>query len=421
MRIGTRVGVALGAFLALQLATFAQAVDGRIEINHVNALAGGITGSLAQDPAGYPVQITQSGSYVLTSDLFPPDSTTAIHSQASNVTIDLNGFGIHGPGGGPGGHGVFGPSRVTVKNGVIKDMGGNGVLLGNRGLIEGVTISSNQGDGIGTGASSFVRRSRVEFNDGNELNLTSDSVYQDSLIQNGTSGGFAVIGAVSTGGSICDGEPCAGLGEINQSCAAGAGCFVGDGPGFPVSIIQPGSYRLIGDLTVSTVGSTGVTIAASNVTLDLGGHTIQGPGAGTGGIARATAISGVHQNVEIRNGTLRDFDDEGVFVTAGTRDVRVVGVRAIANGGTGLLIQSEGSQIRDCTVTDNGGDGIRGFPGGLLIGNTIYNNTGFAMTLNDAGYVSNAIGQNNGGNANPQVNGGVELGENLCATNANCP
>jgi hypothetical protein len=42
-----------------------------------------------------------------------------------------------------------------------------------------------------------------------------------------------------------------GVIEINQSCVAG-GCFAGDTAGFPVTISQPGSYRLTSNLSPTT-------------------------------------------------------------------------------------------------------------------------------------------------------------------------
>ena len=56
----------MGILLGLGLATPALAVDGVIEINQARAMAGGIT---AGDNPGFPVNLTESGSYRLTSDL----------------------------------------------------------------------------------------------------------------------------------------------------------------------------------------------------------------------------------------------------------------------------------------------------------------------------------------------------------------
>src|SRR5512139_1391685 len=88
--------VALG-FAGLLAAGQAAAVDGLILIDQNKALAGNVTPG---DAPGFPVSITRSGSYRLSSDLTVPDAdTTAIDvtTTASDVTIDLNGFSIVGP------------------------------------------------------------------------------------------------------------------------------------------------------------------------------------------------------------------------------------------------------------------------------------------------------------------------------------
>ena len=71
------------------------AVDGIILIDQNRALAGSVTPG---DTPGFPVTISQSGSYRLAGNLTVPDAnTTAISITADNVTIDLNGFSIIGP------------------------------------------------------------------------------------------------------------------------------------------------------------------------------------------------------------------------------------------------------------------------------------------------------------------------------------
>src|SRR5208283_2371136 len=73
------------------------AVDGVVLIDQNRALAGGITPG---DTPGFPVTISQTGSYRLTGNLTVPDvNTGGIVVTADHVTIDLNGFSIIGPGG----------------------------------------------------------------------------------------------------------------------------------------------------------------------------------------------------------------------------------------------------------------------------------------------------------------------------------
>jgi hypothetical protein len=75
----------------------AHAVDAVIEINQTCAAAGCFGGGAP----GFPVTITEAGSYRLTSNLdvsSPPDpaNTSAIQIRVSGTTIDLNGFTIPG-------------------------------------------------------------------------------------------------------------------------------------------------------------------------------------------------------------------------------------------------------------------------------------------------------------------------------------
>jgi len=62
--------------------------------------------------------------------------------------------------------------------------------------------------------------------------------------------------------------------EINQDCVA-VGCFAGDAPGFPVTIMQPGTYVLTSDLAPpgdSSVNS--IEVDVTGVDLDLDNHTV---------------------------------------------------------------------------------------------------------------------------------------------------
>ena len=71
----------------------AAASDGEIVITHGKALAGDVTPG---DAPGYPVTISQTGSYKLGSVIHPSANTIGIAVIAPDVTIDLNGFRMHG-------------------------------------------------------------------------------------------------------------------------------------------------------------------------------------------------------------------------------------------------------------------------------------------------------------------------------------
>jgi hypothetical protein len=96
------------------------------------------------------------------------------------------------------------------------------------------------------------------------------------------------------------------------------------------------------------------------------------------------------------------------------------------NGGDGIRTNFWVSMIGN-TVTENGiGDpgnvGIRSASGGLSIGNSAWFHSGVGLSLGTVGgYAMNVTGSNNGGNTNPQVQGGIELGGNVCGNDTSCP
>src|ERR1051325_4630293 len=73
--------------------------------------------------------ITQPGAYYLTGDITVPSGKSGIQVYGTSITIDLNGFTIHGSAGSQ--HGITASgiywSTLTVKNGAIENCGGNGI------------------------------------------------------------------------------------------------------------------------------------------------------------------------------------------------------------------------------------------------------------------------------------------------------
>jgi nitrous oxidase accessory protein NosD len=72
--------------------------------------------------------------------------------------------------------------------------------------------------------------------------------------------------------------------------------------GRTVRIERPGSYRLRHDVRLKGTGAA-IVIAADGVTLDLGGHTLTGPG---GKLGTGIMVEG-RRNVSVKNGTLHGF------------------------------------------------------------------------------------------------------------------
>jgi hypothetical protein len=202
----------LGALLSFGGAGSSLAVDGVLEINAAGAAAGGIT---AGDAAGYPVTLSQAGSYRLTSNLAPPDQNTNVIeiTAPGNVVIDLNGFSILGTSvctpGADGhvtsctntgsGNGISASgSALSIQNGLIQGMGARAIAMSAASgvsLIE-LGISSNGAGGVEVGPYAFLRNVIVGFNGGTGVSVGLAS----RLIDSGSSGndGDGLVAGVAT-------------------------------------------------------------------------------------------------------------------------------------------------------------------------------------------------------------------------------
>lgn len=245
------------------LPSVTSAGDGMIEINQAVALAGGVNGSLASDPAGFPVTITEPGSYILTGNLDVPDeNTTAIQIEpgASRSTINLNGFAIRGDtscsfvtgvcnptGAGAGIQAASTAIGIRVHNGIITGMGGNGMQLRGHAAVRGLQAISNGGAGIEVGGRSSIVESQAIFNGGagiriadatGSLSSVGESVLADNLsVKNGieNNGALDIEGSRTTSGNVCSDGSCSARGarrfyltsslhdgsEALQACADG--------------------------------------------------------------------------------------------------------------------------------------------------------------------------------------------------------
>lgn len=151
-------------------------------------------------------------------------------------------------------------------------------------------------------------------------------------------------------------------------------------------INQPGSYYLTGHLTISAPGVTGISILASDVTLDLNGFTLTSTAAEGGD---AISVNGDYKGLHIRNGSIAGGTtrtgsvftpagwNKGIEVSLGSncrvsdmsiRKTRKAGINATSGRGVNTVERCsvEGSGaigivapvVIDCSSVDNLADGI---------------------------------------------------------------
>jgi hypothetical protein len=257
---------------------------------------------------------------------------------------------------------------------------------------------------------------------------------------------IAALGLFARHASASDGRL-----EINQACVAN-GCFPGDLPGLPVETQSDQSYVMTSNLAVGS-GAVGVTLGSGS-TLDLNGFTIAGnvtcPSTPASCSQQGTNGGGViaGERSVVKHGTIRGISSFGI---RGGNFVRVedMSIEQNAAGGIAASDGGFGWVIQDSRILQNGSYGISlnvngGATGSRVLRNTIYGNQlvglagGVSLAIDNAieangsygaqfnysptvtGYVGNHLSANNGGNANPQLTGGLSLGTNICV-NATCP
>lgn len=196
----------------------------------------------------------------------------------------------------------------------------------------------------------------------------------------------------------------------------------------PYTIASPGFYFIAKDLSCAA-GSHGITITADNVTLDLMGFSLVGPYSGD-------PFYGIYMNgkanVEIRNGTVKNFAGSGICESS-TNGIghRIINIRVKNNVFSGIYLMGFSHLVEKCTAVNNGSigiltsngctvtgntccgndDGIYAGDGSTIVGNTCYLNSGYGIYLVMYNLVDQNTAYNNAANMNACAS---------CAFGTNC-
>ena len=160
----------------------------------------------------------------------------------------------------------------------------------------------------------------------------------------------------------------------------------------PHTISTSGSYYITGDL--NSTGS-GITVNTNNVSIDLMGYSLIGPGSGTN---YGVYMHG-RDNVEVRNGTIRDFGDRGIVEDSKNdgENHRIIGIRAISNGESGIILSGKNNTIKDCNAEDNAGNGIIAGPCSTIESCTACGNQAQGISASEGSIITDCISNENVG------------------------
>lgn len=179
------------------------------------------------------------------------------------------------------------------------------------------------------------------------------------------------------------------------------------GVGMPIVISISGSYYLAEDIQALPT-QHGIEIDVDNVTLDLNGFTVYGD-------LDVGSMDGIHitddrKNIKILNGTIRNFQGDGIDAEdlTGSTDVHVEGVTAYLNGGVGMHLDNNATVI-GCAAIDNGNDGVRADSGSTIVHSVAWSNNQDGFSL-DQSTITNCT-------ANGNTSNGIEADDSLVRGN----
>jgi hypothetical protein len=163
----------------------------------------------------------------------------------------------------------------------------------------------------------------------------------------------------------------------------------------PYTISLPGLYCLAGNLSYTPTTGPAITVNASDVTLDLMGFCLTGPGkafANNHGINIQNGAS----NVEIRNGSINNFGSYGI-VAGNCTGIRVLGIRVREVGFNAIHLQSGTDHVvAGCSVINAGAYGILVSSGGIIKGNHVTGSSGEGINAYSSTIADNLVQSNTG-------------------------
>jgi hypothetical protein len=179
-------------------------------------------------------------------------------------------------------------------------------------------------------------------------------------------------------------------------------------------ITNAGSYYLTTNI-VATSAKSGIRILADNVIIDLNGFGLDGGGVGNVGIINF-GIAPQHQNITIRNGTIRNWSSRGIDMGSFAINVLIENILVRGCGGSGI-VGAENSVVRGCLAYSNGvtslaGAGISAGTGSVIVdcvanANGNGNTNSFGIAAGSACTISHCSASQNNGLNGGGISGGL--------------
>lgn len=270
--------------------------------------------------------LSKPGSYYLTGNITGVATMNGIKITTESVTLDLNGFALHGVPSSLNGitYANVTIQGVTIRNGMIRDWGQSGVMVGGTkfGLnIQNVTSRNNGGDGFHLGEFAIVSHCIADGNTGIGFELGLGSYASQCLATVNDGGGF-----ITSAGSLLDN--CVARNNNGQ---------------FGISL-NAGSlaHHCTVDFNIGA-NSVGIKLANGSEARDC--------------VVRRSSGVGIEASINctVRHCTVLDNTGAGIQAT----DNVLIDDNNVSQNDSHGIVAANNCFVKDNNVTSNGGDGIR--------------------------------------------------------------
>lgn len=166
--------------------------------------------------------------------------------ESSNLTIDMNGFSIQGPGGGTGILATTPVEGIKIRNGFVRNFS-IGISLGGTGnVVENMHVTNNTDTGMILGASNVVDHVVAQANNQNGIIMTTAATVKNSTLRANGSNPSSVGLSVGPGSTVTGNTIWAsiGTGLFASLGSTVIGNTVFDtNPGVGISVICPSNVQ----------------------------------------------------------------------------------------------------------------------------------------------------------------------------------
>lgn len=411
--------------------------------------------------------ISQSGSYYLTEN-----SSRQIIIEADDVTLDLMGFHIAVSSGNaitisrgygnntlirngtlqPGyranaldgrdaddcrfedlrivstntSYGISAGDHCVIRNCDVRNCSNRGISVGDNTEIRNCRVIGGKLDGILAGSGCRIIANVTE-NNVKGINVGDNTEIRDCHVVGGKLDGIWAGSGCRIIGNVIENNGGKGLYITGSKTYVENNIVKGNGNNYdfavgnqlnillceiPETLDWPCSVKLAGRLACIRTPLNGITVAANNVTINMDGHTLMGPGAFSGhGIYQ----SSLYSNLRVFNGKFTSWrEGSGIYASGKANSFSdlqasqnntgiytdyystLSGCTASYNTSRGLSA-GPGSTISDCVAGDNGGGGIHAGGGSTISGCAANDNGDNGIHVFSGCTISDCTALDNGG------------------------